>query len=211
VDVRGGDQAGQRNTAAIAQNVDLAARLAPAARVWPGQLPLFSARTLIESTTACDQSMSAASPSRVRTCWCSRSPQPSRGPFGEPAMRGGPADPEHRRGQLPPGTAGLDQIHDRGQDRRIVHPQPSTTLPTYRPDGINGSAMSHKSSGAQVRTISSITNSDHAQLRPVQMRHALILSQVGWSYWGVDTCRHLWPRTPGYEVVPGLKRRRGTS
>ena len=67
VDVRGRGQRGQRQPAAVGQDMNLAARLATVDRVWPGQLPLFSARTAIESTTARDQSMLASAPSRSNT------------------------------------------------------------------------------------------------------------------------------------------------
>ena len=51
------DQHRQRHTAPVAQDMDLRSWFAAVDRVWPRQIPLFSARTLIESTTARDQSI----------------------------------------------------------------------------------------------------------------------------------------------------------
>lgn len=58
--VRGGDQHLQRHAPPVAQDVDLRAWFAAVDRVWPGQVPLFSARTLIESIIALDQSIPPA-------------------------------------------------------------------------------------------------------------------------------------------------------
>lgn len=66
--VGGGHQHRKRDTAAVTQHVDLRSRFAAVDRVWPGQVPLFSARTLIESTTARDQSISLTTLSRCRNC-----------------------------------------------------------------------------------------------------------------------------------------------
>ncbi|PZG03013.1 hypothetical protein C1I99_00125 [Micromonospora deserti] len=59
MDVRGGDHDSQGQTGPVADHVDLAARSASVDRVRAGQNAPFTARTLIESTTALDQSMPA--------------------------------------------------------------------------------------------------------------------------------------------------------
>lgn len=61
------DPGDQRQPGAVGQQVDLRSGFTPVDRVWPGQIPPFSARTLIESTTAVDQSTSLAWPSSSRT------------------------------------------------------------------------------------------------------------------------------------------------
>jgi len=67
-DVRTGDQDGERDPVAVAEDVELRARLAPADRVWPRLIPPFSARTLIASATALDQSISPITPSLCKNC-----------------------------------------------------------------------------------------------------------------------------------------------
>jgi hypothetical protein len=66
--VGSGDEHGEGNAPPVTEDVDLRSGFAAVDRVWPGQFPLFSARTLIESTTARDQSISLATLSRCRNC-----------------------------------------------------------------------------------------------------------------------------------------------
>jgi hypothetical protein len=66
--VRRGDQHGQREPFAVAQDVDLAAGFAAVDRVCACGVPLFVARTAMESTIALDQSISLITFSRCRNC-----------------------------------------------------------------------------------------------------------------------------------------------
>jgi hypothetical protein len=49
-------------------------------------------------------------------------------PLRESAVRGGPAQPEHRRGQYPPGTPGLNHVHHRREHRPVISTAPAATL-----------------------------------------------------------------------------------
>lgn len=66
VGVRRADAGDQRQPGRVGQYVDLRARFASVDRVWPGQIPPFSARTLIESITERDQSIRPSCPSSSR-------------------------------------------------------------------------------------------------------------------------------------------------
>jgi hypothetical protein len=56
--------------------MQFAARLAPVDRVWIGQIAPFSARTLMESTTARDQWIRRSLPSRSRIALVQPQPEP---------------------------------------------------------------------------------------------------------------------------------------
>jgi hypothetical protein len=158
MNVRGGDQDREWEPGAVAEDVNLRARFAAVDRVWPCRIPLFSARTEIESATALDQSISETTFNRVRNAACSRSHSPT---FVHSLKR------RCTVARLVPNIAA-------GSFR---HEQPAWTMYTIAArtarslirgvpppcgrgggTGINGCATCQKSSGAHVRIMSSITN-----------------------------------------------------
>src|SRR5687768_893078 len=77
VDVRAGDQGREWEPVAVAEDVDPGAGFAAVDRVWTCLIPLFVARTAIESTMCRDQSISLITLSLVRNWRCSRSHNPA--------------------------------------------------------------------------------------------------------------------------------------
>lgn len=128
----------------------------------------------MESTTARDQSISPRTPRRCRNCWCSRSQSPAlvhsvnRRCAVARLTPNSPADSFHHehpactRYTIAASTA-------RSSARRLPPP-----CRRGGGTGINGCAACQKSSGAQVRTMSSITKPRSCPRSPtVPLRHAL--------------------------------------
>ena len=174
VGVRRGDQDGQWYATAVAQYVDLRTGFATVDRVWPGSLPPFSARTLIESATARDQSISLITPSRCRNAWCSRSHNPACVHSVNRRCADARLTPNNAVGNLcqehPAWTRYTIAASTARSSTRRFPPPCRGTAGT----GINGCATCQKSSGAQVRTISSTTKRRSCRRSTLsQVRHAL--------------------------------------
>jgi hypothetical protein len=124
VGVGRGDQHGQRQAAPVAQDVNLRSGLATVDRVGSGfGSPFRSYRDRVHHGPGPVDP--ADHPEVVPECLVQPLPQSGVGPLGEPAVCGGPADSEQLRGQLGPGAAGLDQVHDRGQYRHALSRRPT--------------------------------------------------------------------------------------
>jgi hypothetical protein len=121
---------------------------------------------LIDSTTALDQSIRASSPSRSKVASCSRSQNPVVVHWLNRRWAVARVTPNNASGsfhQEQPAwvTYTIAARTARSLTRRRLPPCRRTGA-----GGINGSAISHRSSGAHVRIMASFTNPDHAAGQP---------------------------------------------